>query len=69
MLVDFEKECKRQLLSLDSSFNDTYKSFAKIGYTAEDMFRGVCLKTARVAVDEYYERQENKAIREYYGDC
>ena len=68
MLVDFEKECKRQLLSLDSSFNDTYKSFAKIGYTAEDMFRGVCLKTVHVVIDEYHERKQDKAIREYYGD-
>ena len=69
MLVDFEKECERQLLSLDWKFNDAYRSFAKIGYTAEDMFRGVCLKTARVAVSEYYEKLQNKAIRKYYGDC
>lgn len=68
MLVDFEKECERQLLSLDWKFNESYRSFAKIGYTAEDMFKGVCLKTARVAVSEYYEKLQNKAIQKYYGD-
>mgnify|MGYP003108675187 FL=1 len=68
MLVDFEKECERQLLSLDWNFNELYRDFAKIGYTAEDMFRGVCLKTARVAVSEYYEKLQDKAIRKYYGD-
>ena len=61
-------ESERQLLSLDWKFNDVYRSFAKIGYTAEDMFRGVCLKTARVAVSEHYEKLQDKAIREYYGD-
>ena len=67
MNIDFKNECERQLLSLDTKFNNTYKAFSEF-YTAQQLFRGVCVATARQSVNSYRFKLEDKAIKDYYGD-
>jgi len=66
MLINYKKECERQLLSLDAKFNYTYQEFSK-SFTPQQMFRGVCVATARQAVSGFYEKQEDKAGVENNG--
>lgn len=62
MNIDFKADTERQLLSLDQKFNETYREFYKAGFTPQQMFRGVCVKTAKQAVSEYYQKLQDKDL-------
>lgn len=63
MNINYKKECERQLLSLDAKFNYTYQEFSK-SFTPQQMFRGVCVATARQAVSEYYQKLQDRDLSE-----
>ena len=65
MNIDFKAECDRQVNALDDElYIKCYRSFEKAGCTPQRMFRSVCVTTAKHAVSEYWQIQDDKFHRE-----
>tara|TARA_R100000988_G_C3852511_1_gene95576 strand:+ start:47 stop:259 length:213 start_codon:yes stop_codon:yes gene_type:complete len=69
MNIDFKADCERQLVALDGTrFDRSYRALEKAGFTPQQMFRGVCVMTAKHAVCEYYQKLQDRDHREWLAE-
>ena len=69
MDIDWKADCERQLVALNgTNFYESYRGLEKAGLTPQQMFRGVCVTTAKHAVCEYYQKLQDRDHREWLAE-